>query len=202
MLTNPGAFFNAVRDGILGPALEQGEVDGCNALLKACDGWPLSWTAYALATTYHETAGTMQPIREYGSTSRFMRLYDITGANPRLARQLGNTQPGDGAKFAGRGYVQLTGRANYVKAGAKLGIDLVRHPDLALDPDNAARILRYGMAEGWFTGRSLTSLPRTGRASSVAYINARRIINGLDKATKIAGEARQFEDALVKGGWV
>lgn len=201
MLRNPSALFNALRVGILGPVLEQNEVDGCNAILKACDGWPLSWVAYALATAYHETAGTMQPIKEFGSTSYFMRRYDQTGTNPRLARKLGNTQVGDGARYAGRGYVQLTGRANYAKAGAKLKIDLIRNPDLAMQPDNAARIMRLGMAEGWFTGKSLSSLPRSGRASRLSYINARRIINGTDKANKIAGEALHFENALVKGGW-
>ncbi len=200
-LKHPDTFFAALRRGILGPALDQGEVDGVNALLAACEGWPLAWTAYALATAYHETAGTMQPIKEYGSTSYFMRRYDKTGQKPRLAAQLGNTEVGDGARFAGRGYVQLTGRANYRKAGAKVGVDLIADPDAAMRPDIAAKILRHGMAEGWFTGKSLAMLPRTGTASTLAYVNARRIINGIDKAQKIAGEAKQFEAALVAGGW-
>jgi putative chitinase len=57
-LANPSAFFDALRAGLLGPALSADEVDGCNAILKAMEGSPLAYTAYALATAYHETAST------------------------------------------------------------------------------------------------------------------------------------------------
>jgi predicted chitinase len=53
---------------------------------------------------------------------------------------LGNTQPGDGAKYHGRGFVKLTGRSNYRSYGQALGVPLEDNPDLALDPDIAARI--------------------------------------------------------------
>lgn len=55
-------------------------------------------------------------------------------------RDLGNLQPGDGARYIGRGYMQLTGRANYAAAGAALGMDLEGHPELAEEPGNATRI--------------------------------------------------------------
>jgi putative chitinase len=55
-------------------------------------------------------------------------------------RDLGNLQPGDGARYIGRGYMQLTGRANYAAAGAALGLDLERHPELAEEPGKATRI--------------------------------------------------------------
>mgnify|MGYP003403276947 FL=1 len=154
----PKVFFDKVRGapkapGILGPTLEPGEVAGCNALLATCEGWPISWTAYAMATTYHETKGTMLPIHEDGSRNYFMRNYDPSGQKPAVARDLGNTVVGDGARFHGRGYVQLTGRRNYAKAGAELGVDLVANPDRALEPEIAAQILRAGMSQGWFTGK-------------------------------------------------
>jgi putative chitinase len=60
-----------------------------------------------------------------------------------LATRLGNTQPGDGKRFKGRGYIQLTGRSNYAKAALALGIDLVAHPDLAAWPEMAARIAAW-----------------------------------------------------------
>ena len=60
-------------------------------------------------------------------------------------KNLGNTQPGDGPRFRGRGFIQLTGRANYDYFGKKIGMDLVNNPDLALRPDIAARIA----AEYW-----------------------------------------------------
>lgn len=53
---------------------------------------------------------------------------------------LGNVKRGDGYRFRGRGYVQLTGRDNYTRAGRDLGIDLVNNPDLAAQPDVAAKI--------------------------------------------------------------
>jgi predicted chitinase len=56
------------------------------------------------------------------------------------ARNLGNTEPGDGWRYHGRGYVQLTGRDNYERIGQALGIDLVNKPDLAADREIAARI--------------------------------------------------------------
>lgn len=58
-------------------------------------------------------------------------------------RDLGNTQPGDGVRFKGRGYIQLTGRANYAAAGRALGLDLINHPRLAAEPANAARVAAW-----------------------------------------------------------
>jgi putative chitinase len=199
---SPRIFFDHVRQGILGPTLDAQEVSGCDAILAAMAGAPLSHVAYALATAYHETASTMQPIKEFGGDAYFRRKYDPLGVNPALAKQLGNTFPGDGIKYAGRGYVQLTGRANYARAGLKLSLPLTDNPDRALEPDTAARIMRRGMAEGWFTGKSFASyLPATGPADRTAFTSARRIINGTDKAALIAGYALQFQTALKAGGW-
>jgi putative chitinase len=201
-LTNPPAFFDALRTGILGPTLSGEEVKGCAAILEAMEGAPLSWTAYALATAYHETASTMQPIKEYGGPIYFTRMYDITGARAQLALANGNTCAGDGPKYCGRGYVQLTWKNNYKRAGEHCGADLVTYPDKAMDPVIAAKILRVGMEEGWFTTKKFSDyLPAHGRATSGQYALARYIINGSDKASQIAAHAKQFEDALVAGGW-
>jgi putative chitinase len=83
-LRNPQAFFEALRTGLLGPTLTAEEVKGTNAVLDAMEGSPLSWTAYALATAYHETASTMQPVKEYGGPTYFTRMYDVSGARPQL----------------------------------------------------------------------------------------------------------------------
>jgi len=53
---------------------------------------------------------------------------------------LGNSEPGDGARYIGRGYLQITGRANYREMGERLGLDLEAHPDRAAEPDVAVRI--------------------------------------------------------------
>jgi predicted chitinase len=119
-----------------------------------------------------------------------------------VAKRLGNTQPGDGAKYCGRGYVQLTGRRNYSEAGEHTGADLVEHPELALKPEIAAKIMLWGMEGGIFTGKKLADyLPLSGRAGFDAYTAARRIINGQDRAAEIAKEAQQFEAALLAGDW-
>ncbi len=187
------SFFAALRGGLLGPTLDQGEIDGCNAILDACDDWPVDWQAYALATAYHETAHTMKPTHEYGGEAYFNRRYGPEGLNPSLAKSLGNTQPGDGARYAGRGFVQLTGRKNYAMMGRRLGVGLEQMPQLALDPMTAAMILRAGMSEGLFTGKSLSTYFGPDKSDPVG---ARRIINGTDKAKEIAGYFARFKSAL------
>ena len=195
-------FFDACRNGVMGPTLDAGEVSGAEAILAAMTGSPLAWAAYALATAWHETAHTMQPIKEYGGQSYFFRMYDIAGQRPALAKANGNTQPGDGARYFGRGYVQLTWRANYRCAGDRIGQPLEASPDLALQPAIAAQILRRGMEEAWFTGKDFADfLPRMGTAQRGDFIKARRIINGSDKAELIADYAVKFQAALYAGGW-
>jgi putative chitinase len=187
VMTNPAAFFLKVREAF--GALNQGQVDGINALLAAMERWPITWAAYGLATAWHETAETMRPIKEYGSSAYFKKRYDIEGDNPALARKLGNLNPGDGVTYAGRGYVQLTGRLNYQKYG------IADDPDKALEPATAARIMIDGMQTGAFTGKKLSDyLPGD-------YVNARRVVNGLDRAQQIADHAWDFETALSAGGW-
>lgn len=204
-LTKPAAFFDWLRaNDMLGPVLTKDEVEGLNVITSAAGlaGWPIAWTAYALATAYHETAHTMQPVKEFGGEDYFRRRYDISGRNPDLAMRLGNTQIGDGPKYAGRGYVQLTGRANYQRAQIELGQKLVDLPDLAMNDAVAASIMVKGMSEGWFTGRSLkTYLPSKSPGARGQFIEARRIINGTDRAQDIAGYALEFQEALRAGGW-
>jgi hypothetical protein len=186
-------FFNAIRSAPFGGRLTQRQVDGVNHLAAAWerngDGDAAKF-AYVLATAFHETAATMQPVRERGSKA-YLAKYD-TG---KLAHELGNTPAadGDGQLYAGRGFVQLTGRANYERAGKVLGFDLIKTPDLALDPEIAALIAILGMMHGWFTGKKLGDYIRPG---SVDFVNARRIINGTDKAQQIAVYAANFQHAL------
>jgi putative chitinase len=191
----PERFFSALRAGLFAPGLSQEEVDGCQAVLTACSEWPVSWLAYALATTFHETAHTMRPVLEQGGEAYFARMYDPQGLRPTVAARLGNVCAGDGARFCGRGYVQLTGRANYVRAG------IGEEPDRALEPGVAAEVLERGLREGWFTGRKLMdALPLGGRATRAQFVAARRVVNGQDRAGLIADYALRFQDALLAGG--
>ncbi len=206
LMKDPGVFFAKLRASkLLGSSLEQPEVDGINLILRSCRmaNWSVSWTAYALATAFHETAGTMQPVHEYGNNAYFTRNYDITGKNPDRARRMGNTVVGDGIRYCGRGLVQLTWKSNYAKAGAKVGVDLVSHPELAMKPDIAARIMVEGMRDGWFTGCDIADdLPANNvPATKAQFVLSRDIINGKDKAQAIADEAITFQEALIESGW-
>lgn len=205
-LNDAPAFFAVVRRaGLLGPTLDQGEVDGIEAILAACGavGWGPKFAAYALATADHETAGTMRPIREYGSDAYLTRNYDVTGRDPQRARKMGNSAPGDGVRYCGRGYVQLTWKTNYAKMttalrAAGINVDLVASPKLAMRDDVAAFIMVHGMQTGAFTGRKLGDYLTDATTN---YVGARWVINGQDKAREIAAEAVEYEKALRLGKW-
>lgn len=134
--------------------------------------------AYVLATTYHETAATMHPIHEYGS-DKYLQ------SKPYYP-------------FVGRGYVQLTWDYNYRKAGEKLGVDFLTYPNLLMTPMYAAPIAILGMKEGWFTGKRLATYITLKKSD---FRNARRIINGLDKADLIAGYAKEYDTLLKAAGY-
>lgn len=178
--------FEQVRP-LFGGKMAQGQVDGCNTIVSAfeTDGdGDVRHLAYLLATAYHETARTMQPIYERGGKSYFAKYEPGT----KIGANLGNTIKGDGFLFRGRGFVQLTGRRNYAMAGRVLGLDLVKEPDDALIPEIAARILITGCLDGWFTGKKLKDYPD--------FKNMRRVINGTDRADLIATYAASFLKAL------
>lgn len=202
-------FFSTVRHSIFPGRMNLGQVDGMNAILGAWEEsvfTDLRWLGYMFGTAYHETASTMQPIKEYGSYEYFERMYGPNGKRPTTARQMGNTKSGDGAKYCGRGYVQLTWQVNYLKAGKLVGADLVNEPDLAMRPDIAAKIMFAGMTDAEiifenfhddqnfsFTGRTLEDY-FSGEKED--WINARRVINGTDHASMIAETAKEFFAAL------
>lgn len=209
--TDYGKFYDFLRSNkMLGPKISADEFTGCDTIITACvkAQWPVSYVAYALATAYHETAHTMLPIHELGGAAYLTRMYDIKGNRPAKARELGNLTPGDGAKYGGRGYVQLTGKRNYALATAKLralgfDVDLVNQPDRAMEPDIAAAIMVIGMTEGWFTTRKLSDdLPARGPAGRTAFVDSRDIINGSDKEDLIAGYAMDFQTGLQQGGYL
>lgn len=184
--------WDKIRESLFGGQMNQQQVDGINTIL---DAWKRSgytdkrWLAYMLATVYHETAKTMQPIREYGR-----------GRNMRYGRR--QKFSGEPYKephiYYGRGYVQLTWYENYKLMGDILNIDLLNNPDLALRPDVSVRILFEGMTRGIskrgdFTGVSLEDYFNSSKCD---WVGARRIINGYDKAQQIAQYAKIFYDGI------
>ncbi len=195
MLANPAEFFRHIRTELFAGSMTEPQVAGTNAVVAA---WPaktdLRWLAYGLATAYHETGQAMEPIPEWGRGRG--RPYGVP-AGP------------DKQSYYGRGYVQLTWYNNYARAEAELHIDgtlsadesVIRTPDLMLRPDVAARTMIRGMSEGWFTGMALEHYFPIERVTTADWVNARRIVNGLDCAAKIAGYALHFRNALEAGGY-
>jgi len=133
---------------------------------------------YVLATVQHETAGTFKPVREAFWLSEKWRKKHL------------RYYP-----YYGRGLVQITWKSNYEKFSKLLSerfgsnIDLVKNPDLALDEKYAIFILVYGMKHGTFTGKKLSDYFGDHGSN---FINARKIINGKDKAKKIASLAQNI----------
>lgn len=199
------AFFDAVRGSLFGGRLTQSQVDGLETLLVAVSPFALPQQAYILATAFHETAHTMQPVAEYGKgRGRAYGSWQTNSKGERYCWRNGSrktvyTEAEYPHLYYGRGHVQLTWLDNYLRAGKALGAmlddaeQLARAPDLALRPDISAAILCLGMRDGWFTGKKLDDYIN---ARQTDYVNARRIVNGTDKASLIAGCARQFQTAL------
>lgn len=174
-------FFDTVRDSLFGGELTQGQVEGMDAILNEWEARGLAdlrWLAYMFATTYHETAKTMQPIAEYKLGK---------------GRSYGKPDPITGETYYGRGFVQLTWKANYKRMGDLLKIDLVNNPALAMVLKYAVPILFEGMIKGLFTGKALKHYFTDDINEPV---KARKIINGLDKANLIAGYHYKFLNAL------
>ncbi len=189
-MLNRKFFFDQVRSTLFGGSLRTSQVNGLTAILDEWDkNWAKKddrWLAYMLGTAHHETAATIQPIEEFGKGKG--RPY---GQNLKMDKKTRYTDTTN--LFYGRGYVQLTWYDNYQKAGKKLGIDLIQHPELALVPANASEIMFNGMNEGWFTGKKLSDY---FNPATEDWVNARRIINGTDKAALIANYGKQYYAAL------
>ncbi len=182
-LESPEAFYAGVRR-ITG-GLEQVQVDIIEKLLAAACEWSIGWLAYCLATAWREAR--LKPIEEIGKGR---------------AKPYGKVNSTGKAPY-GRGLVQLTWHANYERADSELGLNgtLVKDYDRALEPEIAVKILVRGMEEGWFTGKSLSTYIAPGHGTHGEFVQARRIINGTDRAELIATIADQFKDALIGGGW-
>ncbi|ONF45976.1 glycoside hydrolase family 19 protein [Methylobacterium radiotolerans] len=181
-LINRKFFFDYVRKALFKGSLNQEQVEGLDTLLDVWEenysGEDDRWLAYILGTAYHEVDRRMQPIEEYGKGK---------------GHKYGVPDPATKKAYYGRGFVQLTWKNNYDKMGKKIKVDLVNHPEKALDLDIASKIIFVGMVEGDFTGKKLSDY---FSSADEDWVHARRIVNGLDRANKIAGYARKFYAAI------
>lgn len=188
VMLDMGAFFAGVRK-LTGP-LSQVQVDTVNGLLASAAHWPTSWLADGLATAWHEAR--FEPVEEIGK-----------------GRGKPYGKPGKyGQAPYGRGLVQVTHDVNYEwldAAAAEAGLiqkgDLLKDFNLALRPDIAALALVKGMEDGAYTTKSLADYLPDELGTQPQFIQARRIINGTDRAELIAGYALKIQDGIVAGRW-
>jgi predicted chitinase len=134
---------------------------------------PLRAAAF-LAQLAHES-GQLRFMEEIWGPTAAQQRYEPPSD---LASRLGNTQPGDGARFKGRGPIQITGRANYKRYGDLLGVDLISNPDLAATPQIA-----FQLAAAYWTANGLNELADAGDFTTIT----RRInggVNGLEDRLK------------------
>jgi hypothetical protein len=187
-------FFNSVRESLFNGKLTQRQVDGMGYLL---DQWELHfekkaaanghcWLAYALATAFHETAYMMVPIEEYGR-----------GSGKSYGEPVGPYHQ----CYYGRGHVQLTWEANYIKGQEallkhyKIDAPMHQYPHRMLEDETSALVLYDGMIGGWYTGVGLPKFFDHAKKIEDPY-NARKIVNALDKAETIKGYYGKFKTAL------
>ena len=181
-------FFNIVRQEF--GKLNQSQVEGFDFILDSLaeqeEIKDLRQFAYILATIWHETAATMQPIEEFGKGK---------------GRPYGVADPVTKQVYYGRGYVQITWKTNYQKFANLLNVNLILRPELALDKNISIKICLIGMKEGFFRPSHTLGVYFNDRNTD--WINARKIINGArqgeklpDKAKEIAEYAQKFYKAL------
>lgn len=176
-------FYDVVR-AKYGP-LSTEQVKGFELILNEALKRGVRWDnlAYILATVWHETGFTMQPIKEYGG-EKYLRSKKYW-------------------PYFGRGYVQLTWDYNYEKASKYFGVDFLKNPDLVMLPEYAIPILFVGMERGWFTGKDfddyLDGVDEDDKEDLREFSNARRIVNGTDKQVEIGRHALVFKEALRAG---
>lgn len=201
---NSKLFFDHIRANLFSGKLTQGVVDTIQSILLACNKYEVidyRKIAYILATAKHESYHPRLnpdwlPVREgWGSTNQsaineVTAMFKAGKISKNYALPLAN-----GQSYYGRGFVQITHPGNYATMGKRLGVDLYNYPDKALQRPIASEILVVGMKEGTFTGKKLSDYFNGSVADPV---NARRMINGLDKTSLIKDYYNIFLTALSK----
>lgn len=186
-ITNEKAFYDIARLTLFGgkiTATQFARLSHLVAVMAEFGSVTSEMGAYILATAHHET-------------DRFTAMVEYTSGEAYEGRDdLGNTEKGDGKRFKGRGYVHLTGRRNYTWGAEKVGLDLIEYPGRAADIDVAAPLIVMGMLDGSFTG---IGLGRFINSAKMDFINARKTVNGLDRAELIADIAERYLIAI-RGG--
>jgi predicted chitinase len=154
-----------------------------NKIIAALDKAMSSW---GIETVKQQCAFIATLLLETGGFRWLEELADGSAYEGR--RDLGNTQPGDGPRFKGRGFIQLTGRSNYARAGKELGLDLLQHPELAEEIEHAAQIACWF----WVT-RGCNKFAEDGN-----FKRTQIIVNGRNRKTGLPNHWEQRLDIYQK----
>ena len=182
-MVNRKVFFDLYRSN-LDPnnKIDQKELSAIDLFLTMFEKdfcmFSVNQWAYIFATTFHETASTFLPIKEAYWLSEDWRKKNL------------RYYP-----YYGRGFVQITWKENYSAYSKKLNVDFVKNPDLIMNQSYSWFVLVDGFKYGVFTGKKMIDYINDKKTD---YIGARKIINGTDKASLIAGYAKTFEQILKK----
>jgi putative chitinase len=184
-------FFRAYTSTVT--KLNQPQVSGIDRLLGFIEDDPkvddVRAAAFILALVQSETANMWHPLEDLAARKMANRYEPGTA----LGKSLGNTQKGDGLRFRGRGYIQITGRANYQRLGGALGIDLVANPDAAQEPATAYRIMSEALYRGLLTGKKLTDFIR---GAQVDYKNLLKVLRVQDPSSRVLKMIHTLENIL------
>lgn len=210
-------FFASVRaraSGIFGTSLSPQQVQGCEAILDACEKYRVTdqhHVADILAQVYHETGGYMLPIKETVMPSHKDKNPSDATVIKRLDTAFAKGQlpwvrsPYWRLGWFGRGPIQTTHERNYEKVGQAIGVDLVKNRDRILEPTIGAASAVVGMRDGLYTGKKLADFDfskELAQVSKTGSFGPRRIVNGKDGTdVKIAGYHRAFYAALSAAGY-
>ena len=175
-------YINFLEGKMLRRVLSPEQIANINLIFQTClnqEVTDLRQVSYILATVQWETNRTFTPLDEIGKGR---------------GKAYGIPHPKTGKTYYGRGFIQITWFDNYSRFNTILrqsgfnSVDLVNKPEQANNPDIAAFILVYGMRKGRFTGRRLADYFTD---TTEDWFNARRIVNGTDKAVIIKDIAIQ-----------
>lgn len=188
-MINEQHFFEQLRQTKFITKLTQKQVDGFKCTIDTFDQlYPMEnikKLAYILATFWHETAFRMEAIEEYGK-GRGLRYGKKVKLNGKPYTDTNNI-------FYGRGFIQTTWYDNYLAMGKRVGVDLIKHPEKLLEMELSAKVSIIGIMEGLYTGKGLD---RYFSETVTDPLNARKCVNGLDKAKEIEKYYNKFLKCL------
>lgn len=187
------SFYERINKSLFAGIISEKQTEGMDAMIAEYNRLNLQsfgQLAYILATAYHETGHTLQPVEESGKGRGYdygKKLKRGDGPGKRIPYSLPDHL------YYGRGLVQLTWYENYEVMSKVTGVDLLNNPELMLNTSVSVTVLFQGMITGDFTGKKLSDYINERQTD---FVNARRIINGTDQAVRIAGYAESFYEAL------